>query len=103
MSKVYSFRLDENNPREAQAREVIEAWVGEGHLLRYIVTEALINFHQNDGQTNDYERNLEKIIELLEILTKGEFKSNASNKDALSKSFIGSVAQVAKPGIKISE
>ena len=41
MSKVYSFRLDENNPREAQAREVIDAWVSKGYSLRHILTEAL--------------------------------------------------------------
>lgn len=48
--KVYSFQLSNNNPREAQAREVIEAWKGEEYSLRNIVTEALISFSQkNDG------------------------------------------------------
>ncbi len=101
MSKVYSFRLDDNKPREAQAREVIDAWVGEGYLLRHIVTEALINFCQNDDQTNDYERKLEKIIELVEMLTKGDFKSDVRRKDTLSRSFVGSMEQVAKPGLKM--
>ena len=47
MSKVYSFRLDDDNPREAQARGVIKAWMGEGYSLRHIITDALlINFLQ---------------------------------------------------------
>ena len=42
MSKVYSFRLDNNNPREAQAREVMEAWADEGYSLRQVVVDALL-------------------------------------------------------------
>lgn len=48
MSKVYSFRLSDENPREAQAREVIEAWVEEGYSLRYVIVEALISFSDKD-------------------------------------------------------
>jgi hypothetical protein len=43
MSKVYSFRI-ENNPREAQAREVIDAWVTQGYSLRHIIVCALISY-----------------------------------------------------------
>lgn len=57
MSKVYSFRLDENNPREAQAREVIEAWVEEGYSLRYAVVEALITYKKMEaGHTCEADR-----------------------------------------------
>ena len=42
MSKVYSFRLDSDNPREAQAIEVIDNWVSQGYSLRNLLTEALI-------------------------------------------------------------
>lgn len=42
MSKVYSFKLNDDNPREAQAREIIEAWVEERYSLRHIITEALL-------------------------------------------------------------
>ena len=48
MSKVYSFRLCDENPREAQAREVIEAWVEEGYLFRYIIVESLISYKKNE-------------------------------------------------------
>ena len=42
MSKVCSFRLDSDNPREAQAIEVIDNWVSQGYSLRNLLTEALI-------------------------------------------------------------
>ena len=46
ISKENSFQLSDNHPREAQAREVNEAWKGNGYSLRNIVTEALISFSQ---------------------------------------------------------
>jgi hypothetical protein len=42
MSKVYSFRLGDENPRESQAMAVIEAWMEEGYSLRQIITRALV-------------------------------------------------------------
>jgi hypothetical protein len=46
MSKVFSFRLDENNPREAQAMEVIDTWASRGYSLRYVLVEALIDLQR---------------------------------------------------------
>ena len=40
MSQVFSFRLDEDNPREAQALQVIKTWASKGYSLRYILVEA---------------------------------------------------------------
>jgi hypothetical protein len=34
MSEVISFRLDNTNPREAQALEVLKAWIGMGYSIR---------------------------------------------------------------------
>ena len=51
MSKVYSFRLSNDNPREAQAREVIEAWVEEGYSLRQVIVESLLSL---ESGTNSY-------------------------------------------------
>ena len=42
MSDVFSFRLESKNPREAQAREVIDAWAKQGYGLRHIMMEALL-------------------------------------------------------------
>lgn len=41
MSEVISFRLDENNPCEAQARAVLKAWADKGYSVRHVLTEAL--------------------------------------------------------------
>ena len=54
MSKVYSFRLDENNPREAQAREVIETWFSQGYSLRHQLVDVLISFQNKGFQQNEY-------------------------------------------------
>jgi hypothetical protein len=62
MSKVYSFRLDENNPREAQAKGVIHAWVEEGYSLRHVVVEALLSFENKDAWHNE----LNEIVEQLQ-------------------------------------
>ena len=55
MSKVYSFRLDTENPREALAINVIETSASQGYSLRHILTEALINFPGNGNQENRWE------------------------------------------------
>lgn len=42
MSKVISFRMDNANPREAQALDVLNAWTEQGYNLRFVLTEALL-------------------------------------------------------------
>ena len=41
MSRIVSFRLDENQPDEKQALEVLEQWERK-HQRRYILTSALL-------------------------------------------------------------
>ena len=65
MSKVYSFRLDENNLREAQAREVIDAWVSQGYSLRYVMSEALLMLESRDTNEANLKFFLEEIRELI--------------------------------------
>jgi hypothetical protein len=48
MSKVIGFRLSEDNPREAQAMDVIGTWVSQCYSLRHILTDALIKFRNNE-------------------------------------------------------
>ena len=65
MSKVYSFRLDADNPREAQAMEVINAWVSQGYSLRHILAEALIkngNIRENSKQLDETIDRLSELI-----------------------------------------
>ena len=96
MSKVYSFRLDENNPREAQAREVIEAWVEEGYSLRNMIVEALISY-QNEGVRDRIPNALVEQLQDL-ILSFGKKPMSRNSKDTLSNSFLISVKEFVKPG-----
>lgn len=64
MSKVFSFRLREDNPREVQAKEVVEAWISQGYSLRYILTEALIQY----GNKGEYNEAIGDLVEELRQL-----------------------------------
>jgi len=100
MSKVYSFRLDENNPREAQAREVIDAWVEKGYSLRHIIIEALIIYHNQDSQNSELEEILERITHLLGIMTEGR-ESIKVLRETLPETFVGAISKSVKSGIRI--
>ena len=103
MSKVYSFRLDENNPREAQAREVIDAWVSKGYSLRQVVVNTMLNVSKEDDPSKD----LEKLVEKLGILLKKVDQSHISfgtlerTNSPLPSAFLESVSKTIKPGENI--
>ena len=65
MSKVYSFRLDAENPREAQAREVIDVWVSKMYSLRHILTDALIGYGCHGDTTKEWDKVYDQITELV--------------------------------------
>jgi hypothetical protein len=106
MSEVFSFRLSDQNPREAQAREVIKAWVAQGYTLRHILTEALLLL--GSQRTNSAQiKNLAEIVERLsklvdwldgnsEVVSEGQ-----PTKADLSTSFISSIKMTIKPGMRI--
>jgi hypothetical protein len=102
MSKVYSFRLDENNPREAKAKETIDTWLEKGYSLRYIVAEALLKYPDE----NSNGRNLDHVLERLELLAKSfqnqvvTEKPRQEGAPTLSSSFIASVKESVKEGIR---
>jgi hypothetical protein len=105
MSKVYSFRLNDDNPREVQAREVINAWISKGYSLRHILTEALTSFNEtnnpHDG-VNDLLDQLRVIIEQsssLKTEAKGEGKDE--NPLPLSSTFVSELGKSMKAGIRI--
>jgi hypothetical protein len=64
MSKVYSFRFCNDDPREVQAMEAIEGWVGKGYSLRYMVVEAILA-HRKEGLKQD---DLNSVVEQLQDL-----------------------------------
>ena len=105
MSKVYSFRLSDENPREVQAMQVIDTWISKGYPLRYLVTKALLNYDGKDHQNGEYKKELEKITKLLDTLLKGHaiVDKTEENNATLSESFIGSISQVVKPGMKMND
>lgn len=100
MSKVYSFRLDENNLREAQAREVIDAWVAQGYSLRHQLVEVLISFQGKGFQQNEYGE-LFRQIECLNVHAKEDKEVSKDLNDKLSDKFISSLKMSVKDGLKI--
>lgn len=103
MSKVYSFRLDENNPREAQAREVINAWVLKGYSLRQVVIKALLNTSDENNSSKDLEQLVEKLGILLGRVeqSKVTLKSEKKVDNILPPAFLESISKTLKPGEKI--
>jgi hypothetical protein len=100
MSKVYSFRLDDNNPREAQAREVINAWVSKGYSQRHIFVEALIGLYVGEEKRSELENTLARFTTLLDNLDTSKFipKKHLGNEISLSNDFLDSIAKSVKPG-----
>jgi hypothetical protein len=82
MSKVYSFRLDEHNPREAQAKGIIHAWVGEGYSLRHVVVEALVSYKKEEIEQGEFVSVIEQLQDL--ILTLDKQPSPHSSEASLS-------------------
>jgi len=99
MSKVYSFRLDDDNPREAQAREVMEAWADEGYSLRHVVVDALIYFKKS-GLEQDYLNLIMEQLKNLSLSMKNKPATRDTPNATLSNSFLGAVKNSAKNGLR---
>lgn len=103
MSKVFSFRLDENNPREAQAIKVISARTSKGYSLRHILVEALVTYENEKAQVGDFTSALGNLITMInELKTITNHSNNyLSEKETLSNKFLESVSRAIKPGIRV--
>ena len=100
MSKVYSFRLDADNPREAQAMDVIKTWVSHGYSFRHILTEALISYGNNSGTAKEWDRVYDQLSELVQGLGNGGGENESSiAKSALSSNFIDAMKTTVKEGL----
>ena len=101
MSKVYSFRLDVDNPREAQAKKIIKIWGSKGYSLRHLVTDALISF---ENQRNDPDEMQKILDQLLTLLNNKESELRQSTEDkndtSLSPNFLEAVKRDFKEGVK---
>ena len=109
MSKVIGFRLDVNNPREARALNVLEAWQEAGYSTRHILTEALIRLEASDEepaaslQLDEVVAALNKVNEQLGRLQQMGLQPARQPEQqlaVLSDAFLLSVKSAVKPGIQ---
>jgi hypothetical protein len=102
MSQVFSFRLDENNPREAQAMQIIEAWASRGYSLRHTLVEALLAYAGKDLQKDGVSSTLEEIITMLQNLhvVSGLPRNEQSQDKRLSDEFLNAIAKATRPGLQ---
>jgi hypothetical protein len=110
MSVVISFRLNPENPREAQALEILRTKQKEGFLPRRVLTDALIGLatskEQNPFLIDEFNTALEQVSGLLERLNSSSTDSIQSTRpqdSALDDTFLSSVRVAVKPGLKMDQ
>ena len=62
-------KVVDKNTREARAREIIEASVGEGYSLRYVVVEALLSCKKEYISQDELNSIVGQLKELIEMWT----------------------------------
>ena len=113
MSKVISFRLDPDNPREAKALDILREKQASGFSSRRILADALVALEDKKGisqalYVEEFNEILERIVRLLE---KNNFETPgianpdpvSSRPHALNDHFLQSVKVAVKPGINLEE
>ena len=98
MSKVYSFRLNDDNPREAQARAVIEYWGRKGVSLRYLIVDALIIYKKEKTTQGELSSVVEQLQDL--ILSLDKTPVSQPSEATLSHSFLDAVKKSVRAGVK---
>jgi len=103
MSKVFSFRLCEDNPREVQAEQIIETWISQGYSLRHILTDALIQYDNSGNRSEEITVLIEQLRDLLKPTAKKQpVEDNlAADKPELSSHFIDAIRKSVRLGEKI--
>ncbi len=109
MSEVISFRLNKNNPREAQAYEVLMGRLTEGYSIRQIVVEALLKLNHPDIDQNmvplfeTLSAKINQVYQLLDQLEIGRFAFNIENSGStyeLTEPFVAAIKKGVKHGLK---
>ncbi|MGD2159365.1 MAG: hypothetical protein PVG14_05880 [Anaerolineales bacterium] len=111
MSKVISFRLDKDNPRESRALGVLLARREQGYSVRHVITNALLIWDEIDQdrfgmlEMDELKRTLSEVSLLLNrIEREGNIQTVREDDQPtnieLSEAFIASVKNAAKPGYK---
>ena len=111
MSEVISFRLDRENPREAQALAVLTKGQEAGYSLRHILTEALLALEAaaEDEQAvalalTEVAGRLEQILEHFQLTGSVPIRppDDQQEQAALAESFVLSVKRAARPGLGLN-
>lgn len=111
MSQVIGFRLDRENPREAQALAVLERWQEAGYSTRHILTEALLTLEASETDGGQ-EFPVEKIVSALEqvgeqlarLQREGLRPRSVEAPEALlEEAFLLSVKEAAQPGLRLDD
>lgn len=113
MSEVICFRLDRSNPREAQALQILATWQEAGFSRRHVLTEALLRL-DDDSEDNTADtlatlhETLAQVQALLEGMQNGHYvpakvQPSEPESQALAESFLASVRQAARPGLRREE
>ncbi len=107
MSKVISFRLNPDNPREAEALTILDAWLSRGFSTRHTLTEALLQLDSgqprspDNGTLNDLSNQIQALLEKVETGSIRKIENeNISSKQELSDGFVSSILKAAKPGLR---
>lgn len=102
MSEVFSFRLNKENPREVRAMKIIQTWDSCGYSLRYIATEALIQYGEFGIHEDETQGVLKKLTELIRQLETDRISApfTESGSTVLPVMFTDSVRKSVKPGVK---
>ena len=109
MSEVISFRLNPDNPREAQALEILRTKHAEGFTSRRVLTDALIGMVVENRQVSpfpitEFNEALEQVSGFLEKLNSIDYdqgKLESPQVVGLNDNFLNSVRNSAKPGLEI--
>lgn len=108
MSKVISFRLDNRNPREAEALQVLACHQEQGYSIRQILTDALLKLktaeteHEVNRHLAEILTSMSSINDNLERLARNDvpFLGQPQMKPFdLSDAFVLSVKSAARPGL----
>ena len=103
MGTVISFRLDENNPREARALQILQSWASRGYSLRHVLVEALLAYGRDETTPENLSTNLDQIITLLqEMRIQPDPPNNPDAPDIrLSGSFVNAIVKTTRPGLRV--
>lgn len=111
MSRVISFRLCRDNPREAQALEMLQQRQEQGFSTRQILLEALLSLSSdaNTSDLNDIAARLEDVLnEANDYIARlqngqsvtGTMATAPSELPSVSEGFKLSVRKAAKSGVR---